>query len=140
MQINPANKLVIFVGAIAFVLWGGYNIIKASYVAAAWNDTEGVVTGFEKYTFSCGRGVGNCFELVVAYEVNGKRFTVNSEEKFDNRAPVHLKNEIITVYYNPANPYDAALANYGPGSYGTILFVIGILVLFLFWLFREKVE
>lgn len=138
MQISAANKLVLFVGAIAFVLWGGYNMGKSLYVAATWEEVQGTVTGFERNTWSCGRSVSVCYELVVTYQADGRMHTALSDEKFDHKPPGQLLNKAITVYYNPVNPASAELAEYGPGGYGAIVFTMGAVVLFVFWLFRNK--
>jgi hypothetical protein len=65
MHIPPASKKIIFIAAIFAVIWGGYNIAKASYVAIAWDKTEGVVIDIEQSTWSCAEDVMRCYELIV---------------------------------------------------------------------------
>jgi hypothetical protein len=139
MSIPASNIKVIFIGAICFVLWGGYNIGKASYTALSWAKTEGTVVDFEHNTWSCGKGVGTCYQLIVGYYAGKTYYTVNSDKKFNHDMPTHLQDTKVTVYYSPANPAEAVLGgSYGPMNYGIILFLIGVIVLFIFWVKRER--
>ena len=139
MAIPKENIKVIFIGAIVATLWGGYNIAKSIYVSFTWEQTQGVVVDFEKNVWSCGKNIGECYELIVGYHAGKDYFTVNSKKKFNYDPPKHLMHEKVTVYYTPENPAEAILGDgYGPMNYGKILFFIGIGVLFIFWIVRKR--
>ncbi len=136
---SPANIKVVFIGAICFVIWGGYNIAKVVYTSANWEKTEGIIVDIERHSMSCGKGVGECYSLIVGYHANKNYFTVNSKKKFNRDKPTHLLEESVEVYYSPSDPSDSIISGkYGPQNYGIILFLIGSVVLFVFWVKRKK--
>jgi hypothetical protein len=138
---SPANIKVVFFGAICFVLWGGYNVAKSSYIEITWTKVEGTVVDFERNTWSCGKHISTCYELIVGYQAGKKTYTVNSKKKFNHDKPTHLLNEKVVVYYSPANNTEAILGgSYGPSRYGMILFLAGCVVLIIFWVMRKKAK
>ncbi len=54
---------------------------KATYYSINWDKTEGVVVDFERHTMACGKGVGECYSLLVAYHVGNNYFVSNGSEK-----------------------------------------------------------
>jgi hypothetical protein len=77
--------------------------------------------------------------LIVGYYVGGDNYTVNSNKVFNDNPPTHLMNEKIDVYYYPLTPAESVLGgSYGEKNYGITLFIIGLVVLFIFWLFRKS--
>lgn len=139
MAISSGNIKVIFIGAICFVLWGGYNIAKASYTAISWTKAEGTVVDFERHTWSCGKNIGECYSLIVGYYAGKDYYTINSDKKFNNDMPKHLTGSKIPVYYSPSIPSDALLGgSYGPMNKGIILFLVGCVVLFIFWVIKQR--
>ncbi len=140
-SMSPANIKVIFIGAVCFVLWGGYNIAKSSYTAFTWTKTEGTVVDFERNVWSCGKGIGECYTLIVGYQVGGNSFTANSNTKFNHIEPTYLLKQKFDVYYSSGNPANAILGgSYGPMRHGIWLFIIGCVVLFIFWLKRKRAQ
>ena len=136
---NPANIKIVFIAAIGFVLWGGYRVAESAYIAMTWDKTEGKVSGFERHVMSCGKGVGECYSLVVSYAVNGRTYTTGSVKKYDRSKPSRLLNTAAVVYYSPVNPQDAILGGaYGPLRYGIWLFIIGSVVLLVFWVVKKR--
>ena len=139
MAISKGNIRAIFIGAICFVLWGGYNIGKASYTALTWTKAEGTVVDFEHNTWSCGKGVSRCYTLIVGYNAGEAYYTVNSNKKYNNDMPTHLQGKKVTVYYSPTAPTEAVLGgSYGPMNQGIALFLIGSVVLFILRLKRDR--
>lgn len=136
---SPGNIKVVFIGAICFVLWGGYNIGKASYIAVTWTKTEGTVVDFERYTWKCGKLSSECYTLIVGYQADKASFTVTSDKKFNSNKPVHFLKNKVPVYYSPSNPVDAILGgSYGPLGNGVILFLVGCVVLIILWVIRKR--
>lgn len=137
---NPANIKIVFIAAICFVLWGGYNVAKSSYVAITWTKAEGTVVDFEKNVWSCGKGIGECYNLIVGYHDSHKNYyTVNSKKNFNYDPPKHLMDQKIDVYYRPSKPAESVLGSgYGPMQYGTIMFLLGCVILFIFWVVKKK--
>ena len=130
---------VLFVCAIGLVLYGGYSVTRAAYLTFSWNETEGEVVDFERDTFSCGKGVNQCYALVVSYMAGDHAYRTTSVRKFDYMAPVELLNSGVTVYYSPANPADAILGGaYGPMRYGIWLFLFGVVMLVILWVVKKK--
>jgi len=133
------NIKVIFVGAIIAVLLGSYYISKSIYTSIAWTKTEGIVIDFERHSMTCGKSVGECYTLIVGYHVDNKYYTATSKKKFSRNKPTHLLDEKLGLYYSPENPSKAILSGaYGPKNYGVILFLIGTVVLFIFWIVRKR--
>lgn len=136
---SSTNAKIIFVMAIGMVLWGGFNFAKAGYTSFAWTKTEGKVIDFEHNVWSCGKGVGECYSLIIGYKAGNKPLTVISKKKFNYDKPTHLLNKQVTVYYSPSNPADAVISgSYGSGQYGVILFLIGVVILFVFWIINKR--
>jgi hypothetical protein len=136
---SPTNVKVVFIGAIAFVLWGGYSIAKASYTAIAWNKTEGTIVDLERNVWTCGKGVSECYNLIAGYHARNNYYTVLSDKKFSRNKPSHLLDTKVVIYYDPLNPAEAVLGGeYGPMSGGIILFIVGLIVLLIFWYFWKK--
>ena len=136
---NPTNIKVIFIGAIIFVLWGGYKIAMASYTAMTWEKTEGTIVDFERNTWTCGKGVSECYNLIAGYHAGNDYYTVLSDKKYSRHKPSHLLDAKVVIYYSPLNPAEAVLGGeYGPMNGGIILFLIGLGVLLVFWFVRKK--
>ena len=136
---NSSNIKILFIGAICLALFGGYSVARASYIAMTWNEADGEVIDFEKHTFSCGKGVGECYGIIVGYLANGQAFTASSVKKFNNSKPSHLLHNKITVYYSPDNPGEAILGGeFGPMRNGMWLFIFGSVVLVIFWVVWKK--
>lgn len=136
---SSINIKVVFVGAICFVLWGGYNIAKASYTAINWEKAEGTVIDFERNTWSCGKNIGKCFALIVGYNTDKGSFTVISDKKFNYTKPTHLLKDTVVVYYSPTNHADATLGgSYGPMGRGIIVLIVGLVVLFIYWVVSKR--
>ena len=138
-MISPTNIKIIFVMAIVAVCWGAYNMARAAYTAISWEKTEGTVVDFERNVWSCGKGVSECYELVVGYHVRGNYYTVLSTRRYNGSKPSHMSGRRLELYYSPANPREAILAgSYGPMEGGLIIFLFGAAVLAVFWFRREK--
>lgn len=137
---TQANIKTIFWGAVFATLWGGYNIGKSVYTSFAWDKTEGIVVDYERNTWSCGKSVSECYSLVVGYHTADKNyFTTTSKKKYNYDPPKHLLDKKVDVYYSPAVPSEAILGgSYGPMNYGIIIFLIGAIVLFIFWVRSKK--
>ena len=136
---SSTNVKIIFVAAIGMVLWGGFNFAKATYTSFAWTKADGKVIDFEHNVWSCGKGVGECYSLIIDYAAGNKHFTITSKKKFNYDKPTHLLNEKVTVYYSPNNPGEAVISgSYGTGQYGAILFLIGLVILFVFWVINKR--
>ena len=134
------NKITILLFlAILFVAWGGYKIARATYIAISWEKTQGTIVDFERNTWSCGKGVGTCYTLVAGYHAGNNYYTVMSEKKFNYNKPSHLLEKKIDIYYYPLNPAEATFGGeYGSMSGGIILFVVGMVLLVVFWFIRKK--
>ncbi len=138
-SIPAQNIKIIFIGAICAVLWGGYNLARASFYSINWNEAEGTIVDFERHVMTCGKGVGECYSLIVGYHAGDNYFVTDSVKKFSHNQPRHLLDQKVVVYYSPDNNAEAILGGeYGPYRYGLIIFFIGIVVLFLFWIFRKR--
>jgi hypothetical protein len=88
---------------------------------------------------SCGKGVGECYSLVVGYHAEDNYFTTNSIKKFSRNKPNHLCEQKVVVYYSPVDNGEAILGGeYVPYRNGLIIFFTGAVVLFLFWIFRKR--
>ena len=136
---NPTNIKIIFFAAIIAVLWGGYEIVKSSYTAMTWEKTEGTIVDFERNTWSCGKGVSRCFTPIVGYHVRDNYYTTLAIKKFNNNEPKHLTGNKVVIYYSPLNPAEAVLGGeYGPMNRGILLFIIGSVVLLVFWFLRKR--
>ena len=136
---NSSNLKVLFVAAIGFVLWGGYRVADSAYITMTWDRADGKVTGFERHVMSCGKGVGECYSLVVSYQVNGRGYSTGSVKKYDRSKPSRLLNTPAVVYYAPGNPGQAILGGaYGPMRYGIWLLLIGCAILFGFWVAKRR--
>ena len=136
---NPTNVKVVFIAAIAAVLWGGYEIVKTTYTAFAWEKTEGTIVDFEHNVWSCGKGISRCFTPIAGYHVRDNYYTVLARKNYNHNEPKHLSGNKVVVYYSPLDPADAHLGGeYGPMNHGIIIFIIGIIVLLIFWFMREK--
>mgnify|MGYP003629758199 CR=1 FL=1 len=126
---NPAKIKVVSIGAICFFLLGGYNVVKIIYSLVNW--ANNVVVDFGRHSMACGKGVNEDYALIVGYHA--------SKKKFNRDKPAYLLNKKVEVYYSPDNPFDSIISGkYGPQNYRVILFLIGSIVLFLFWLMRQK--
>ncbi len=133
------NIKVVFFGAIIAVILGGYYISKSIYTSVAWTKSEGIVIDFERHSMTCGKGVGECYSLIVGYPVDKNHYTVTSKSKFSHDKPDHLLDKKLKLHYSPNNPADAVLSGaYGPKNYGIILFLVGAVVLFIFWVVRKR--
>ena len=138
---SPLNLRIIFLAAVAAaVIWGGYNVCKVSYVALAWNKTEGVVVDFDCSVWSCGKGIPECYSLIAGYHVGNEYFTAISDRRFNNNRPAHLSGEKVVIYYSPSNPAEAVFGgDYGPMKGGATIFLIGAAVLAWFWWSKRSV-
>lgn len=136
---SQSNIRVIFFGAIIAVIWGGYEILMTSYTAFTWGKTEGTIVDFERSVWSCGKGVSQCFRPIAGYHVRDNYYTVVAKKSFSNHEPNHLSGEKVVVYYSPLNPSEAYLGGqYGPLNHGIIIFLIGVVVLIIFWFVQKK--
>lgn len=136
---NPTNMKVLFFGAIIMVLWGGYKISKASYTALAWDKVDGTIVDMERSTWSCGKGVSRCFTPIAGYHVRDNYYTLLADKKFNNTEPKHLVGSKVAVYYSPLNPADAVLGGeYGPMNGGIIIFLLGAVILAVFWFVHRR--
>lgn len=129
-------KMLLFV-AIVLTAMGIYKTGKATYVALAWEKTEGTVVDTPRHTWRCGKGVSECYTINVGFYANNNFITVDSEKTFTN-APGHLLDEKVTVYYSAEDPFNAELGGeYGSKTAGIIFLIVGIL-LFFAWKFMKK--
>lgn len=133
------NKFkMFFIGALLFTLWGVYKIGLATYTSIAWINTQGVIVDFDRNTWSCGKGVSECYSLIVGYHANNDYFTITGDKKFRNQ-PRELHGETVSVYYSPDNPQQAVLGGeYGPLRYGIISFLVGLVMLLISWFFSKR--
>ena len=114
---------------LAMMAWGVYVGAATAYSALAWDVTAGVVHDFVPYTFQCGRQ-SRCFTLNVAYNVDRRTYTVESDKKFTDNPPLHLQGKQVEVLYSPSSPDSARLTGeYGPGYNGLIFVSVGIVLL-----------
>ncbi len=136
---SQTNIRIVFIAAIVAVLWGGYEIAKATYTAMAWEKVEGTIVDLEHRTWSCGKGVRQCFVPIIGYHVSEEYYTVLAEKKFNRDEPKHLVGSKVDVYYSSHNPADATLGGeYGPMNHGILIFLIGTVVLIIFWFMRGR--
>ena len=136
---NKTNIKILFVAAILAIIYGSYTIAKTVYVKTAWDEVEGVVVGFERNTWSCGKGIGECYSLVIGYKVNNKTFSINSDKKWNYDPPEHLLKDKVSIYYSPSNPNEAIVGS-GFGTNGFFLILFGSIVLIFFWFARKRGE
>jgi hypothetical protein len=138
-SIPAQNIKVLFIGAICAVLWGGYTLSNAVYYSVNWTETQGTVVDFERHVMTCGKGVSECYSLLVGYHAGDEYYVTDSVKKFSRNQSRHLLDQKVVVYYSPDNNAEAILVGeYGPYRYGLIIFLIGAVVLFLFWMFRKR--
>ena len=136
---NQTNLAVMFIAAICATLWGGYKISKASYTALAWEKTEGTVIDFERKTWTCGKGVSECYDIIVGYHAGENNYTIHSDTSVSRNKPTQLLNTSITVYYKPTNPSEAVLTGkYGTLGHGITVFILGIVFLIISWFVRKS--
>ena len=136
---SSTNIKVVFIAAIGMVLWGGYSVVNSTYIALTWDKVEGTVIDFERHTWSCGKGIGECYALVVGYEANGQAFTTTSVKKYSRSKPSQLLKSPATVYYSSLNPGEAILGGaYGPMRKGIWLLIIGTVILVVFWVVKKR--
>ena len=134
----PKDKVkVALMLAIVFSVVGIYKIGKVSYTALAWEKTNGVITDFQRHTFSCGRQ-SKCYSLLVAYRANNQVYTVNGEEKFSD-PPKHLGGKDVIVYFSPSNPGEATLGGkYSPLDHGLAALGLGIVMFIVYWFSKDR--
>lgn len=98
MAFPAQNIKLIFFGAICAILWGGYNISRASYYSFSWTETQGTVVDFERHVMTCVKGVGECYSLMVGYHAGNDYFVTYSDKKFPRNKPIHLLDQKIVVF------------------------------------------
>ena len=131
----------LFITAIGLVLWGGYKVANAAYIATTWEKAEGTIVDLERHTWTCGKGVGECYSLVAGYHAGKDYFTVSSVKKYNRNKPMHMMDKNMTIYYSPANPSVAVFSgSHGPLGYGIGLFIGGLVVLLIFRVFRNRAQ
>jgi len=138
-EMSDNNIKILLVGAVIAVLLGCYKIGQSVYTTLLWEKTEGVVVDFERSVWTCGKWVNECYDLVVRYEVYEKPYRLVSDKRFNEKAPTHLLNTPVGLYYRPGNPAEAVLAGTdGPLGYGMALLVFGILALLIVWYLHRR--
>lgn len=122
--------------ALVFSIWGSCKIGKATYIAIAWEKTEGTVVDIPRHIWRCGKNQSECYTINVGYYANKEFLTVDSD-KIYQEPPNHLLDEKVTVYYSSAKPWKAALGgSYGSLDQGIIMFLISG-VMFIIWIFSK---
>lgn len=134
-----SNLTVIFIGAIFALVYGGYKVANAAYIATTWEKAEGTIVDLERHTWTCGKGVSECYSLIAGYYAGKDYFTVSSKKKFSRNKPMHMMDKKMTIYYLPNNPSEAVFSgSYGPMGYGLGLLILGVVFLLLFWIISKK--
>lgn len=111
----------------------------ASYTAITWNKAEGIIVDFERNTWSCGKGVGECYSLIAGYHADKDYYTVTSDKKFNYNKPKYLLDKKVIIYYSPVNPAEATFGGeYGPMNGGIILFLVGIVIFLVLWFMHKR--
>jgi hypothetical protein len=122
-----------------FCYGGGYDVSRATYYSISWDEAEGTVVDFERHVMTCGKGVGECYSLLVGYHAGNDYFVTNGNKTFSRDKPMHLLEKKVVVYYSPENASEVILGGeYGPFRNGVTAIFIGVFVLFLYWLVRNR--
>lgn len=133
------NLKAIFLLAVGAVLWGGYNVGKASWTALTWEKAEGTIVDFEHNTWSCGKGVSQCYSLIAGYHVGKDYYTAVSDRRYNNNMPRHPGGKQVVIYYSARNPSEAIFGGeYGPNG-GIFALLIGGAILGWFWWSKKSV-
>jgi hypothetical protein len=135
MAVSSNNIKILFFGGICALFWGGYNVTMATLYSFNWNETEGTVVDFERHTMTCGKGVGECYSLLIGYHAGNDYFVTASNKKYSRNKPMHLAERKVAVYYSPDDTSEAILGGeYGPFNYGLYGILGGMVMMFVSWI------
>ncbi len=130
-------KIFLFAGLL-FMAWGGYKASTAIYTSISWNETRGTIVDFERNTWSCGKGVSECYSIVVGYHVNQDYFTVTGDKNYRDQ-PRKLHGKEVIVYYSPDDPHQAILGGeFSPLNISILKFLIGCVLIIIYWFIKKR--
>lgn len=90
---------------------------------------------FERHTMTCGKGVGECYSLLIGYHAGNDYFVTASNKKYSRNKPMHLAERKVAVYYSPDDTSEAILGGeYGPFNYGLYGILGGMVMMFVSWI------
>lgn len=104
--------IIVLWGGIVTVLFSVIDIIKDRYETKGYKSIEGIVTGMKVKSNDVGIGIADIsrnhkgWEVEVAYEIDGEKYTVVSRFLEDKRPEL---GSTRVVKYNPDNPQEAVI-------------------------------
>lgn len=72
----------------------------------------------------------DCIDIEIEYEIDGETYKIVETSSGIN---TYIKDEDVTLYYDPTDPSDARLQSDNVHAIGWVLIVIGIIILIIAW-------